>query len=136
MGYFSNGAHLVDTWMTHGLVNLYTYLGYSSHVLANPGPKRGYFKGEKTRKWQQKTLPARRSRVTHMKFLRKLLLEKAMAETMRDNKVTNIPNTNQYHLVVVFNTCRDHIFISYMFLMAVRRMFMGVALLLVCKANF
>ncbi|OQP45615.1 hypothetical protein A4R26_08910 [Niastella populi] len=32
---------------------------------------------------KQKTLPARRSRVTHMKFLRKLLLEKAMAETMQ-----------------------------------------------------
>lgn len=26
-----------------------------------------------------------------------------MAETMRENKVTNITNTNQYHLVVVFN---------------------------------
>jgi len=58
---------------------------------------------EKGKMGQQKTLPARRSRVTHMKFLRKLLQEKAMAETMWDNKVTNITNTNQYHLVVVFN---------------------------------
>jgi len=35
-----------------------------------------------------------------MKFLRKLLQEKAMAETMRDNKVTINPDTSQYHLVV------------------------------------
>ena len=49
---------------------------------------------------QQKTLPARRSRVTHMKFREKLLQEKAMAETMWDNKVTINPDTNQYHLVV------------------------------------
>jgi len=35
-----------------------------------------------------------------MKFLRKLLQEKAMAETHGDNKVTINIVTNQYHLVV------------------------------------
>jgi hypothetical protein len=38
-----------------------------------------------------------------MKFLRKLLQEKAMAETHGDNKVTINIDTNQYHLVVIFS---------------------------------
>ncbi|AEW02509.1 hypothetical protein Niako_6284 [Niastella koreensis GR20-10] len=39
-----------------------------------------------------------------------------MAETMWENKVTNIPITNQYHLVVVFNTQPDlYIYLLYVF---------------------
>jgi hypothetical protein len=51
-----------------------------------------------------------------MKFLRKLLQEKAMAETMRDNKVTIIPDTSQYHLVVFLApmlASYDHLFSPY-----------------------
>ena len=46
----------------------------------------------------------------------KLLLEKAMAETMWGNKVTINTNTNQYHLVVFFShgLCfKDHLFREY-----------------------
>jgi hypothetical protein len=47
---------------------------------------------------------------SRMKFL-KLLQEKAMAETMRANKVTIKTNTPQYHFVVVLKPLADLYFL-------------------------